>query len=175
MPMKWYILPLNPEPWAIGPVTVGRQRGRYTGNVGRNQQLAAFQQAVKDEIGHVEPMIQGHIKLRFFFWRNRAEYTTSSSRAHRKHEADVTNLQKALEDALQGILYVNDKNVNDIQSVLVEQGPSVAGRILIGIDHSPEMPEGIFDIPPDIMRALETLDNLSASPDSLAWGAGDVF
>lgn len=131
--MPYYNLYLNPEPWAVGPLDIGRRGGKIYATMGRNQQLAAYQEAVRDEIfvRHYPEMIEPPIQLIFWFWRNRAEYTTPNQRQHRKHEADVTNLQKALEDALQGLLYENDRDVVDVHSYLVDQGPEVEGKILV--------------------------------------------
>lgn len=129
---QWHHIDVNPEPWAIGPVGVARTGGKLRPYVGRNAQLAEFQAAVKEDLGDVE-MLEGKFELRFFFWRERAEYETPQARTHRKHEADVTNLQKATEDALQGVLFKNDKDVIDIHSTLVDQGPDIRGHILVGI------------------------------------------
>lgn len=130
--MHWIALDVNPEPWAIGPVGVARRGGKIQPYVGRNAQLAEYQAAVKEELGEQE-MLEGKIVLRFFFWRNRADYVTPQARTHRKHEADLTNLQKATEDALQGVLFKNDKDVADIHSTMVAQGPEIRGRIILGI------------------------------------------
>jgi Holliday junction resolvase RusA-like endonuclease len=131
---RWYELDLNPEPWAIGPLGVNR-KGGLRPFVGRNQQLFNFQEAVKEAMNSpqfVPEMIVGDVALIFYFWRQRAEYTTPQARTHRKHEADTTNMQKALEDALQGVLYKNDKDVKFINSIQVAQGPDVRGKILVG-------------------------------------------
>ena len=130
---NWMVLNISPEPWAVGPVGYARHDGKMSAYVGRNTQLAAYESAVHEEVSEQwgMPMIEGKVGLRFYFWRNRATYTTPQARSHRKHEADATNLQKATEDALQGIIFANDRDVADIHSVLVEQGPDVKGKILI--------------------------------------------
>lgn len=148
---RWFVLSLNPEPWAVGPVGYSRRGGRMSAYVGRNQQLDAYKEAVREEIG-AQSMIQGKIALRFYFWRQRAEYTTPQARAHRKHEADLTNLQKATEDALQGILFQNDRDVVSVKSFMVEQGPEVVPRIIISVEeHSglldpSEIPENVWSL-----------------------------
>lgn len=157
--MKWFLLNLNPEPWAIGPVGYSRRGGRMSAYVGRNQQLDAYKQAVKEELG-TQDQLTGKIVLRFFFWRNRAEYTTPQARTHRKHEADLTNLVKSTEDALQGILFVNDKDVIDSHGVLVEQGPDVEGRIIIGVDSVPDLPDIMGELPPEVWELLDKSDQL---------------
>lgn len=128
--MSWYVLDINPEPWAVGPAGVARKSGKLIPYIGQNQQLKAYQNAIQELIGE-QAFIEGKISLRFWFWRERAEYTTPQAKTHRKHEADTTNLQKATEDALQGVLFKNDKDVADIHSTMVAQGPDVHGKIVI--------------------------------------------
>ena len=136
----WFYLNINPEPWAIGPVGSARRGGKLTSYVGRNAQVYAYEQAVKEAVIEQLPaefkMFEGNFALAFYFWRERAEYVTPQARTHRKHEADVTNLQKATEDALQGVLFKNDKDTSSVHAVLVEQGPDVQGKILIGISRA---------------------------------------
>lgn len=154
--MAWYVVHVNPEPWAVGPLDLGRRNGKVYATMGQNQQLAAYQEAVREEIKSQNPKMlepdPGGIGLRFFFWRNRAEYTTPNQRQHRKHEADLTNLVKATEDALQGILFENDRDTRHIEAYLVEQGPEVEGKILIFVGYADVnlsidelVPENIWD------------------------------
>lgn len=171
---RWFVLDVNPEPWAIGPVGVSRVGGKLRPYVGRNAQLDAYKQAIADELGDQE-MLTGKIILRFFFWRNRAEYETPQARTHRKHEADTTNLQKSTEDALQGILFKNDKDVPDIHSRLVEQGPDVKGRVVIGIKSTSrdyidiELPQVVWDL-------MEKMDGETHeyNPSSNEWRGPDA-
>jgi Holliday junction resolvase RusA-like endonuclease len=157
---KWFVLDVNPEPWRIGPVSVGRRGGKVFGTVGRDQQLHYYKEAVRSELdaGDFEPIV-GKVELMFFFWRRRDEYKTPQARTHRKHEADVTNLQKATEDALQGILFKNDKDTNDIRGVMVEQGADVTPRIAIAIRRGHEVPmDALRLIPDNVWSLLNELD-----------------
>lgn len=174
--LRWYALDINPEPWDLGRVSVGRFKGKYTGTISPNKQLQAYQNAVREEIGPLEGLITHNIELVFFFWRNRAEYTTQNQRQHRKHEADVTNLQKGLEDALQSILYVNDRDVVHTDSWLVEQGPDVRGRILIGIREL-ENRSPMWMMPLDALAALRKLDDDKPGPSENTYDKNvkDVF
>lgn len=161
MTERWFVLDLNPEPWAIGPVGYSRRGGKMSAYVGRNQQLDAYKQAIKEALGTDHAMIEGKVKLRFYFWRNRAEYSTPQARTHRKHEADATNMQKATEDALQGILFANDKDVNDVRSIVVEQGPDVIGRIVIMVAPSNDLPDIMAQFPDHISELLDSMDGVS--------------
>lgn len=158
MTERWFVLDINPEPWAIGPVGYSRRGGKMSAYVGRNQQLDAYKNAIKETLGEGHDLIEGKVRVRFWFWRNRAEYTTPQARTHRKHEADVTNMQKATEDALQGVLFKNDKDVNDIHSVIVEQGPEVEGRIVIMVEASHDFPDVMAEFPAHISEVMDNLD-----------------
>lgn len=156
--LRWFLLDLNPEPWAIGPVGYARRGGKMSAYVGRNQQLDAYKEAVREALGPQE-MIEGKVKVLFYFWRQMAEYTTPQARTHRKHEADTTNLQKSTEDALQGVLFSNDKDVRDIHSILVEQGPEVEGRIIIAVEKvNGSIPDAVALIPDEMHALMDVLD-----------------
>lgn len=165
MEEHWYILSLNPEPWATGPLGFNsKTRAPY---MGRNQQLDAYKQAVKEELAQKYPhahKILEPVEVLFLFWRERAQYETSAGRKVTKNEVDTTNMQKATEDALQGILFDNDKNVRDIQSILVDQGPDVVGKVVIRI-----RPWGGFDnsIIPETMYSEIT--SAATLTDELDW------
>lgn len=162
---RWFVLDLNPEPWAIGPVGYARRNGKMSAYVGRNAQLDAYKEAVAEELKEAlagsnagDYFIEGKVELRLYFWRNRAEYKTPQARTHRKHDADATNMQKATEDALQGILFKNDKDVNDVRTVVVEQGPDVKGRIVIGVRKSADLPDVMAELPDSVCTMLDELD-----------------
>lgn len=134
MSLRGYIyIPINPEPWAIGPLGIGKREGKFFPYVGRNQQLDAFKQAVAGELDEHEKMPEGEYQLQFWFWRRLDSYQTQKGRAHTKHQADTTNLQKATEDALQGVLFDNDRDVRKVTSEIVAQGPDVIGGILLHV------------------------------------------
>lgn len=134
--MRWFYLNLNPEPWAVGPVGYARREGKMSAYVGRNQQLDAYKEAIKEGLNELfpdEPMYEGLFDLQFYFWRNRADYETPQSQKARKNEADGTNLAKATEDALQGVLFKNDKDVRRMTWEIIEQGPDVIPAVVVGI------------------------------------------
>lgn len=159
-----HALPLNPEPWAIGPVGYARRKGSMSAYVGRNQQLHAYQEAVRELLDGVE-MMEGPYKLTIYFWRNVAEYTTPAQRQARKHDADVTNLLKGTEDALQGILIGNDRDVRHVQGILVDQGPDVIPSVVIVCESWIKT-----NIPDDVLTVLDTSQQvLPFDDDSARW------
>jgi len=135
MRKSWYALAINPEPWAVGTVTPTKGKGA---RISPNPNLQTFQQAVKEELAAQVPFKfgpqEGFLKVRFYFWRQTAKYLDTNDRVRQRNIADATNLQKGLEDALQGVLFENDRDVRDIRSVIVEQGTAVKPLIIIGVD-----------------------------------------
>ncbi len=130
---KWYILnDVNPEPWRIGPISVGRNKKtqKMFPIVGQDAQLASFQETVREVITETGEHIDGELELRFYFWRRLDSYQ-GKTKLIVKHEVDATNMQKATEDALQGIVMENDNLVKRILTTVVEQGIDVKPRIVI--------------------------------------------
>lgn len=122
---------LNPEPWAVGTISSGRKNGKVFARMSPDPNLAAFQRAVKEELSDAQMLPPDYVKLTFFFWRQQAVYLDAADRRRHRNQADATNMQKGLEDALQGILFENDRDVRDIRSVIVEQGMNVSTPCII--------------------------------------------
>jgi Holliday junction resolvase RusA-like endonuclease len=131
---QWYVLDLNPIQWAVGPVVTGRRGGKIYGNIGRNQELHAYKEAVGELLEDIAVLVPGEVELHMYFWRQREEYQTHQARTHRKHEADLTNLQKALEDALQDSVIQNDKNVKAVRVVVVEQDTETTPCVVFKVE-----------------------------------------
>lgn len=133
---------INPEPWTAGTVSVGRKGGKPFPRVSKNAQLANYQNAVREQLGF--PMLdgdvatglaldmgapwEGPVELFFYLERRLDTYVSDSGRNVTKHRADSTNCQKALEDALQGILFKNDNQVVQNHTYLI-QGKTYEPRI----------------------------------------------
>lgn len=133
-------VPINPEPWAIGPVGVTNKGGRPRGFVGQNQQLRNYQEAVKLDIKNqiLGTETSRHlptfcpVRLHLFFYRRLDSYELQTGRKGSRNAVDATNMQKAFEDALQGVLFANDRNNIQVCSVIAEQGPEVSpGTIMV--------------------------------------------
>lgn len=138
-----YITGINPEPWTAPDVAVGRSGGKAFPIVHKKARLRAYQEAISESVRDAYPDIEmwgagQHIRARFLFWRQLDSYTTASGKAGKRNEADATNLQKALEDALQGILFFNDRDIKTIESVIVDEGPEVQPTIVVMLDRFPE-------------------------------------
>lgn len=140
---------INPEPWTSPTASVGRKGGRVYARMVKDRGLAVYQEAIREAI---EPALEQAeptdepITLVFYLWRQRTRYVTKSGRMAQKNAADATNMQKALEDALQGLLFANDRQVQAITTHVMEQGPEVEPKILIHLSAHAEPPAWIDPI-----------------------------
>ena len=154
-----FALDLNPEPWTAPSISVGRKGGKPFPMVYKNEALRSYQQAVKEMLsGHAHNgHHEGPLDLRFFFWRQLPDYTTDDEVRARKHHADATNLQKALEDALQGVLFKNDRDVRHIETWVMAQGKDVAPLIVIQMRPAGIPP--VLDLSAWVQDPIEGLDD----------------
>lgn len=160
---RWqFILPINPEPWAIGPIGVTNKSGRARGFVGKNLQLDNYQNAVRTMLTQQLAEVEGReifplavpCKVKFWFWRRLDSYQTQTGRKSSRNWADATNMQKALEDAIQGILTGNDRHNYCVSSEIVHQAEEVLPGIVIQVQ--PAQAFSPFEMSvPTFERALE--------------------
>lgn len=141
---------------------MARANGKTFPRMGKNPQLAAYQEAVSSGvldyleqrgISPAEVMIDGPVDLRFWFWRRMDTYLSSQARTVRKHEVDATNVQKGTEDALHGIFFKNDKNDLHVESTMVVQDHTVEPCVLISVE--PYVAD-LSAIPPLILQQVYT-------------------
>lgn len=126
---------VNPEPWTAPTASVGRSGGRAFVRMHKSEALRVYQEAVKAEFRRLRPELEptsAPIELTFVLWRQRTQYQDSAKRTRTKNAADATNMQKALEDALQGVLFENDRQVVSVCTRVMAQGIDVEPRIIIG-------------------------------------------
>lgn len=141
---------INPEPWAIGPITSRKMIGGKRGApfVGPNEGLQTYQNALRVEFQNMElppVMIDGPSEIEFYFWRRLDSYEFSDGSKHQRHIADTTNLIKAAEDALQGILFPNDRLNVVVHGQIVEQSPSTnPGLLILHRAHDGSWPGDVF-------------------------------
>lgn len=112
-----FALALNPEPWAMGTVSVVGPKGRKFPKVSPNKTLKAYQDAIREELALQGAVIlPGMHSLRFTFSRQLVAYMTGSGRTSTRNHADTSNMGKGTEDALQGVLLDNDRTVIAVES-----------------------------------------------------------
>jgi Holliday junction resolvase RusA-like endonuclease len=162
MTTRWFRIDLNPVPWAVGPLFTKRvSQTKSVAAMGANSELVNYQNAIKAALKDEGEILQGPLKLTLFFWRQIEEYKTAAGRKARSHEADLTNLQKAVEDALHGIFYTNDKIVSVVDARIIRQDTETEGCIVIGIKELTytEVSIGIDSmIPQEILHPKEEHD-----------------
>ena len=164
--IKWIALKLNPQPWAIGPLGLGRKKGGgFYPTVAPNAQLVAYQNAIREAlVDKGVEMIEGEVEIKFYFSRAIESSLRLSGRRVSAHTSDTTNMQKATEDALQGFLIKNDRDVVACSSVILDQGPEAMSFIVIRVtrprDHREEIPSTVWD---------EILKDPSAVVPSSTW------
>lgn len=108
---------VNPEPWVVPPFSPARVGKKLIVKAGRDQGLHAYQEAIKDELrSQNAEMLKPPYGLKFWFFHRVEQYRTQSGRTVTTNIPDVTNLQKAAEDALQGLVIDNDRHVIFTQS-----------------------------------------------------------
>ena len=131
---KVYALPLNPEPWAMGTAYAVKSGGGYRVKVPPDPTLMTYKNAVKDELTLLgAELLPGDYSIYFTFSRQLAQYLTPTGKTSTRNAADATNMQKATEDALQGVLIHNDRDVVRVGSVIVDQGIKVIPFVVIEI------------------------------------------
>jgi len=129
---RWYSLRIQAQPWTTGRISIGRKAGGVHGYLSPDAQLQQFQEAVREELLDADPLPpEQRYKLTFYVWRAIETYTTPSGRHVTKKAVDATDIQKGLEDALQGSLIGNDRDVAEIRTVLVEQSAETEPFIVI--------------------------------------------
>lgn len=128
---------INPEPWAIGNITIERnkQTGKLFPKVGPELTLKSYQDALRASLLEDGAKVKtGPYSIRFTFSRQLVKYSVDKHTLTRNW-ADVTNMQKSTEDALQGAAIANDSATIHIESYLYagqsEATPAwVVGEIL---------------------------------------------
>jgi Holliday junction resolvase RusA-like endonuclease len=173
-------LDINPVPWRSPDFTAATGRGgkgRYVKAI-PNQEVQNFQEAVREALRQLPAdefntgLIAPPYELRFYLWRQLGNKESGSGRKSREHVADATNMQKALEDALQGVLIGNDRDVARISTTIVAQDVNTHGSIGIILSHFYEA-----EIPDKLVAVMNKPSVLSIGEDPIdeLFEEDDVF
>lgn len=132
-------LMLNPEPWAMGTISVvGPARKKFP-KVSPDKTLKAYQDALFEELNlRGASILPGpYYSVKFTFSRQLVSYKRAEGGTSSRNWADVTNMQKGTEDALQGVYMPNDRAVIRVQSALAGfQSKETLPWVVIEIRHS---------------------------------------
>lgn len=151
-------IPLNPEPWAVGTLGIAYKGRKPYPTMAPNPQLVSFKEAIKEHFeGHDYMLPYKEVEVEFYFWRRLDQYLGPSGRKVTKSAADSTNLQKGLEDALQGILFGNDRYVRSIKSVIMDQSRTTEPMILVTATQFFNPLEFPPDIPSEVQEEVRRL------------------
>lgn len=150
--IDWYeIYDINPIQWQTGVASAGRKNGKIVANrLSKSPELAVYQEAIKEHFENLSPpppiySFPSGIRLEFYFRQVREEWKNDHGRTVKRNRRDATNLQKALEDALQGVLYVNDSLVVDVRTVVETVSPGgPTSTPFIGIGIGPATPGDFY-------------------------------
>lgn len=170
---QWFVLDVNPYPWKVPPISVGRKGGKVFPQVGRDEGLFVYKESVKGALAREEThLIEGPVALYMWFWRNMAKVAGKS----RRHTADTTNIQKSTEDALQGILFPNDSEVKSVFSTVVAEGPEVPPMVVVCVSpFTAPMLQASLDGFPDAVRwQISELHNRKPESDNVWPPQGEV-
>jgi Holliday junction resolvase RusA-like endonuclease len=156
---QWYIIDgINPEPWEAPTGEARRKKAPEKGffvQMVTSEKQRSYQDAVRDAMRETygEPdMATVDISVQFYFWRQKSNI------------ADATNLQKSTEDALQGILFKNDRQVKKVFSEIVEQEDETEPMILIHV--APYIPTDFWVL--DLATAMrDDLREMQGTPEPI--------
>ncbi|WKW85502.1 rusA-like resolvase [Rhodococcus phage Reynauld] len=174
-----YVIPVNPEPWKMPPLSVARAKKPYV-QVGRDDASHAYQEAIRAHLRNVgAEKVDGEFhRVHFLFSRRRERYQTQTGRNMTRSVADATNMQKLTEDALQDILFKNDKNNRWVTSQTIAQDTECDGFIVIMV--APMLDPDVIRVPEGFtLGEIEEAISADAVPvvtpvSSNGWGDGTV-
>lgn len=164
--IRAFAFAIQPEPWAMGNISVGRNKasGKVIPIVSKNPTVAAYEQAIASELERFGAQLTLPLySIRFTFSRQLVSYTKLEGGTASRNQADVTNMQKATEDALQGVLIGNDRDVIRTESRMAgpqtaETDPWVLVEVRYGCTgytyHETDLPRGISEQGLDALQAM---------------------
>lgn len=173
---RWYVLHLNPEPWALGPLSVGRRGGKPYPFIGPNPTLVAYQEAIREELVREDQpppeKLTGPVELTFYFWRQVERYEDAMGRQRTRKAADLTNLQKATEDALNGVLFDDDRQTRVVRSEIIDQDIDTRSAVVIRARPAPGVltHESLKAIPTFVWEQMQIIDLTGTSTQPLLDG-----
>lgn len=127
----YHVTGLNPVPWKATRYGAAAKVGKV--GLAGDENLMVYKRALKEEIvlqnAHLVQVPKGVPVRVVIFIHRRLEVWDGGHNMW----ADATNLQKSTEDALNKILWTDDKNNRSVRTEVVEQDADVEPHILIVI------------------------------------------
>jgi Holliday junction resolvase RusA-like endonuclease len=132
---------LNPIPWQASNGRIGRRGGKPYVQFYKPENLTNYQEALAEVIGQAQPFPPfpkgTPLDVTFLFWREREQYHGQSGKLVTASRADTTNMVKATEDALHGIMWADDVDNLAVHGYTVAQGKDVTPRIAVIVTDEP--------------------------------------
>jgi Holliday junction resolvase RusA-like endonuclease len=163
---RWFAVALNAEPWAVGSLGVSHRGKQAYPYMSPNQQLQAYQNALRDELDGAG-ILTGMVEVKLYIWRRLDVAKVMGGRNRKAKTSDATNIQKATEDAIQGVLIENDRNVQRISTEIVEQNDDCEPCILICV--KPYQPLDPATIPDVIWSLVDKTRGEGPMQPTLPW------
>jgi len=142
----YWIHDITPQPWEVQAQSY-KAGGRWCkARLISPDQLREYRDELSRTFVQQYPLTlpaRGLLKVEFKFWRNTADGAEL---------ADATNLLKATEDALEGILYDNDRNNRLVSSEIIQQDDQAPNAIMVTVS---EYEVSAIEIPPRIIMNKE--------------------
>lgn len=128
-----FIKDVNPEPWTVPDLGLGRKPGGVYPIATTKAVQRMYQTAIRESVQQALPSDfemfpdEQRLELRIVVRRQietitKVNVKTGKSRTTKGHIADATNIQKATEDALQGLIFTNDNQVGHASCEIIAQG-----------------------------------------------------
>lgn len=194
---NWYVLNVNPRPWAVGPLSAGRNAaGKVYAKMGRNQELHNYEAALAATLLEEYPYLREYVdasvlkkfpdlrryvtgdvslnkgrslfagadvEMEFHFWR-KLETAEVDGKSITDKVVDLTNMVKASEDAMAGLLFNNDSQVRKQTNIIHQQDSDVIeGLVVICIQLFG--PAAYEDLPPHVWERIDEIIRASNGED----------
>lgn len=140
--MYYLIEGVNPVPWQAPKLGMGRKGGRQYPMSYPVDEMIVYKAAIKEYIEQKyamegPPVVRENMLVCFWYWRS------LNFGGQRRNRCDVTNLNKCLEDALQDVLFGNDRDNRIVLGVMMRQEPSIEPHIVIQVEPIDAVPAAL--------------------------------
>lgn len=125
---------LNPEPWSAPELGTKRVGNKVVPTATKKAVQRSYQEAIESfkERIRLQPFPRGTaVRVTFYLARQLEKMKLAGGGSRTRQWADATNMQKALEDALQKILYENDNQVRSVRTIILEEDAGTEPLIVI--------------------------------------------
>lgn len=141
--MRILVEGINPQPWRAGKFGKKRVGGKLISILIKDEGTAAYQEGLHEAVTGALAELQVPLpvfpkgtllRVKFTYWYQIEQFRNlNTGRITTPKQPDTSNLTKATEDALQGLMYHNDKDNRSTWGELVYIGTEEP-RVLISVE-----------------------------------------